>query len=229
MRAEAPPPDRPGGIGVFGGTFNPVHLGHLRAAEEVADALGLERVWFVPARIPPHKGAGGLAPAEARLEWLREAVADNPRFGVSDRELRREGPSYTVDTLTEWRAEAGPEGRLWFLLGADAFREIHTWHRYPELFALADLAVMRRPPDEGPLGPPRALEGEFEATPHGYRHRSGREVRIVRVTPLDISSSSIRDLVAHGRSVRYLVPDPVRVVLERAAREHPGWFFGSGT
>ncbi|WP_084318616.1 nicotinate-nucleotide adenylyltransferase [Deferrisoma camini] len=222
--AETPPP---GGVGVFGGTFNPVHLGHLRAAEEVADALGLERVWFVPARVPPHKGAESLAPAEARWGWLRESVAGNPRFGVSDRELRRAGPSYTVDTLAEFRREMGRDQRLWFLMGADAFREIHTWHRYPELFALADLAVMRRPPDEGPLLPPPALREEFEPTAHGYRHASGREVRVVRVTPLEISSSTIRALLAQGRSVRYLVAEPVRASLERAASQHPEWFRGS--
>ncbi len=215
-------------LGVFGGTFNPVHMAHLRAAEEVREALGLERVWFVPARIPPHKGSEALAPAEVRYEWLRAAVRANPAFGVSDVELRRQGPSYTVDTLAALRELLGPDARIWFLLGADAFREIHTWHRYPELFRLADLAVMRRPPDEAPLSPPESLRHEFEATAHGYRHRSGREVRVIRVTQLEISSSSIREILIRGGSVRYLVPEDLRGDLEEAARAHPEWFAGNG-
>ncbi len=215
-------------LGVFGGTFNPVHMAHLRAAEEVREALGLERVWFVPARIPPHKGSEGLAPAEVRYEWLRAAVRANPAFEVSDIELRREGPSYSVDTLAALRGRFGPDARIWFLLGADAFREIHTWHRYPELFRLADLAVMRRPPDEAPLFPPESLRHEFEATAHGYRHRSGREVRVIRVTQLEISSSSIREILVRGGSVRYLVPEDLRAGLEAAARAHPEWFAGNG-
>ncbi len=215
-------------LGVLGGTFNPVHLGHLRAAEEVREALGLERVKFIPARIPPHKAAEGLAPPEQRLAWLRAAIAANPAFEVSDVELRREGPSYSVDTLRILRADLGPRARIWFLLGADAFREIHTWHEFRELFELADMAVMRRPPDEAPLLPPEALRYAFEPTAHGYRHRSGREVRVVRVTQLDISSSGIRQALRQGRSVRYLVPEGLREELERAARTHPEWFEWSG-
>ncbi len=216
-------------LGAFGGTFNPVHLGHLRAAEEVAEALGLGRLLFLPARVPPHKVGAGLLPAAARLELLGRATADNPRFEVSDLELKRDGPSYSVDTLAELRRGLGAGDRLWFLVGADAFREIHTWHRFPEVFALADLAVMRRPPDREPLAPPAALAGEFVSTAVGYRHRSGREVRFVPVTLLDVSSTQVRRALGQGRSIRYLVPEALRAPLEALAKAHPPWLGGPPT
>jgi len=214
-------------VGVFGGTFNPVHLGHLRAAEEVREALSLERVLFVPARVPPHKGGEPVAPADVRLELVTRAVGGNPGFGVSDLELRREGPSYSVDTLTELQEGAAGEGELWFLMGADAYREVHTWHRYAELFRLANVAVMRRPPGAGPLVAPRGLAGDFAATGEGLRHRSGRHVRLVDITLLDISSTQVRRALARGCSIRYLVPEAIRPTLEALVRDNAHWFAGS--
>lgn len=199
-------------LGLFGGTFNPIHLGHLRVAEEVREALGLDRVMFLPARVPPHKELVGLAPSQIRLELVRRAVAGNPFFEVSDLELNRDGPSYSVDTLVEMRGRLRPKDRLWFLVGADAFREIETWHRYEELFRLADVAVMGRPPDRLPLPAPRSIADQFEPSGTGYRHATGREVRFVPVTLLDISSTNIRSALSEGRSIRYLVPE---AVLER--------------
>jgi len=216
-------------LGVFGGTFNPVHLGHLRAAEEVREALELDQVLFMPAKLPPHKPGSGIAPPDVRLDLVRRAVSGNPGFAVSDREVRRPGPSYSVDTLTELRSEAESGQRLWFLVGADAYREIHTWHRYAELFRLADVAVMRRPPDPGSGAPPIGLEREFEPTGAGFRHQSGRELRFVPVTLLDISSTAIRYALGQGKSVRYLVPDPVLAELERLAGQSPEWFTGSSS
>jgi len=204
-----------------------VHLGHLRAAEEVREGLGLDRVLFVPAKIPPHKPGRGIAPSEVRLDLVRRAVSANPGFGVSDLELRRPGPSYSVDTLADLGAEAEPGGRLWFLLGADAYREIHTWNRFPDLFRLADVAVMRRPPDAECESPPRGLEGEFVPTGSGFRHRSGREIRFVPVTLLDISSTAVRQALSAGRSVRYLVPEVLLGELVRLAAQNPEWFAGS--
>jgi nicotinate-nucleotide adenylyltransferase len=214
-------------LGVLGGTFNPIHLGHLRAAEEVREAVGIDRVLFIPAKVPPHKGAAGIAPPEVRFELVRDAVAGNSCFDVSDLELRREGPSFSVNTLAHLRAHMAPGDRLWFLLGSDAFREIHTWHRYPELFALADIAVMRRPPGGADPVPPRDLRELFSPSEGGFRHVSGHEVRFVPVTLLDISSTRIRGALIEGRSVRYLVPEPVRQRLEALGREHPEWFAGS--
>jgi nicotinate-nucleotide adenylyltransferase len=214
-------------LGVFGGTFNPVHLGHLRVAEEVREALGIGRVAFVPAKIPPHKEASGIAAAETRLAFVREAVAGNPHFEVSDLELTREGPSYSVDTLHAMRQDLAPEFHLWFLMGSDAFREIHTWHRYPELFALADIAVMRRPPDREMVAPPEHLLDQFAPTELGFRHVSGHEVRFVPVTLLDISSTRIRRAIAERRSVRYLVPEAVLDRLTALGHMHPQWGAGS--
>ena len=137
-------------LGVLGGTFDPIHLGHLRAAEEAREALGLDRVLFLPACTPPHKVSRRITPSAARLELVQRAVVDNPRFAVSDLELNRAGPSYSVDTLAELRRGLGTDDRLWFMLGEDAFREVHTWCSYGELFRLADFAVLRRPPAGAP-------------------------------------------------------------------------------
>lgn len=203
-------------LGVFGGTFDPIHLGHLRVAEEACAALGLDRLLFIPAKVPPHKKRDDLSDARTRLALVRAGVRGNPRFRVSDMELRREGPSYTVDTLRLLREGRQRPERLWFLLGCDAFREIDTWHRYEEIFALADLAVLRRPPDDALPPPPRGMTGEFEPIEGGYRHRSGHEVRFLRVSALDISASEVRRALKEGRSIRYWVPEPVRRALERA-------------
>jgi nicotinate-nucleotide adenylyltransferase len=140
---------------------------------------------------------------------VRRAVESNPHFEVSELELGRGGPSYSVVTLRELRRSLSPDDRLWFLMGEDAFRDIHTWHRFPELFEQADIAVLRRPPAAGELKPPPSLAWEFAAVESGFRHRSGREVRFVPVTLLDISSTRIRKDLEGGKSVRYLVPDRV--------------------
>jgi nicotinate-nucleotide adenylyltransferase len=210
-------------LGVFGGTFDPIHLGHLRVAEEAGEILGLDRVLFLPSKTPPHKDAGRVTPPQARLELVRKAVADNPRFEVSGLELERDGPSYSVDTLVELRRDLGPDDRLWFLLGVDAFREVGTWCRFPELFRLADLGVLRRPPP-GPYPDPPPGAGTFVPTPRGYRHDSGREVRFVDVTLLDISSTRVRQILAAGQSLRYLVPAAIRPTLEEWSHTHPEWF-----
>ncbi len=208
-------------VGLFGGTFDPIHLGHLRIAEEAREALRLARVLFIPAKLPPHKEGADLSPPEFRLEMVRRAVAGNPHFEASDLELRREGPSYSVLTLRQLRGDLAPRDRLWFLMGSDSYREVHTWHRYEELFELADVAVLSRPPDGRDLGAPEGLAASLTAGPQGFRHTSGREVRFVEVTLLDISSTEIRRAMAEGRSVRYLVPDSVREGYEGLGNRQP--------
>lgn len=203
-------------LGILGGTFNPIHLAHLRVAEEAREALALERVLFIPSADPPHK-TRGLAPASHRLAMARLATASNPAFEVQDLELRRPGPSYTVDTLRELRA-AHPGRRLWFVIGADAFAELETWHRPDELLALASLAVIPRPGSaERPLAdllPPQLRKG-LRATPSGLEHPSGQEVRAVPVSALAISATDLRWRVARGASIRYLVPDSVADYIEK--------------
>jgi nicotinate-nucleotide adenylyltransferase len=203
-------------VGVFGGTFNPIHLGHLRAAEEVAEALGLARVLFVPSARPPHKRSGdAVAPADERLAWVRLAIAGNPRFEVDPLEIERAGPSYLVETLRALGSRHGRE-RLVFILGRDAFAEMAAWREPRALLALADFAVMTRPPvREGSLAQwlPASLADDVVLAADGRSaaHKSaGTRVRLVEITALDVSASDIRARLREGRSVRYLLPDAVR-------------------
>lgn len=208
-------------LGVFGGTFDPIHLGHLRAAEEVREALSLDRVLFVPAALPPHKASQPVGDKAKRLGLVRLAIGDNPFFSASDLELNRTGPSYSIDTVRELAREYRPEA-LWFIMGTDQYRELHTWMSYRELVGEVDIAVMRRPPDAGRFAPPRGVEEEYLRGADGFLHRSGRQVRLVQTTGLDISSTEIRRLLAAGGSIRYLVDERVRAALETThAHEGP--------
>ena len=206
-----------GGVGVLGGTFNPIHLGHLRAAEEVSEILGLERVIFVPSAEPPHKEGdrGVIAPAELRCEWVSRAIADNPRFAVDPLEVERPGPSYSVDTLRSLGERLAPEKPI-FVIGEDAFAEIETWREPSTLFTLSHFAVITRPPSGdrslAQLLPARfarhfELEGEGE---RGHHRTAGTWIRRVHISALDISATDIRTRIREGRSVRYLVPETVR-------------------
>jgi nicotinate-nucleotide adenylyltransferase len=202
-------------LGVLGGTFNPIHLAHLRLGEIARETLGLERVLFVPAGDPPLKSRG-IAPAEQRLELVRLAIAGNSGFEVLDLELRRAGPSYTIDTLRALRERYAGQ-RLWFILGADAFAELDSWHRAAELFALTSFAVVARPGHaEDPVELlPSGLSAELRAGPNGLVHDSGNEVRRIEFAPLGISATELRARIARGASVRYLVPDPVIEYIEK--------------
>lgn len=204
--------------GLLGGTFNPIHVAHLRAAEEVAEALGLERVVFVPSATPPHKhtAAGDrMAPAEMRLAWVRAATLGNPRFAVDDLEVSRGGISYTVETLRAFGAKLAPE-RPVFLIGEDALAELDTWKEPEAILALAHVAVMTRPPGRGTRLAeivPSALAGAFRfgADGTGATHRTaGTWMRLLPVTPLDVSASDLRRRLRSGLSVRYLLPETVR-------------------
>lgn len=183
-------------IGVLGGTFDPPHTGHLIVAQDAWAALGLERVLFIPAAVPPHKRGRVVAPAAARHAMLAAATADDPRFGVCDIELRRAGPSYTVDTLRELRAK-DPDGSLFFLMGADQFREFHTWREPHEIARLAEVVVLSRAGDGAVV--------------------SGADIPVRRlaVTRIDISATEIRRRVAAGEPIRYLVPPAVEAIIRR--------------
>lgn len=219
----------PARIGVFGGTFNPIHLGHLRAAEEAAEALGLSRLLFVPSAVPPHKRpqrGDPLAKPLDRLDWVRLATLGNPRFGVDPLEIERDGPSYMVDTLRELGARLAERPVL--VIGRDAFAEIDAWRDPVELFRLAHFAVLTRPPERGDdlaAWLPRCVAGEIELDPGGRtgRHRStGTHVCALDITALDISSSGVRERLREGRSIRYLLPDRVREAVERSGVYGPG-------
>jgi nicotinate-nucleotide adenylyltransferase len=210
-------------FGVFGGMFDPIHFGHLRTAHELYELLDLEAVAFVPAGDPPHRAAP-LADAATRLAMLRAAVSDDPRFQVDDRELRRRGPSYTVLTLEELRAERG-EQPVVLILGMDAFAGIDGWHRAEDLIALAHIVVALRPqstlPRDG-LGAKLLRErltadaARLAAAPAGLVHVSDN-------TQLDLSSSAVRALVAAGRDPRYLMPEAARrIILGTGSYARPG-------
>jgi nicotinate-nucleotide adenylyltransferase len=204
-------------LGVLGGTFNPIHLAHLRLAEELRESLELERVLLIPAGEPALKHRG-IAPAVHRIEMARRATASNPALEVDDLEVRRRGPSYTVDTLRELRARH-PGSELWFLVGADTLPDLGSWREPAKLFELASFAVATRPGYAGGLREllPRSLAAPFRDGPRGLVHASGNELRAVSFTPLEISASEIRRRAARGESIRYLVPDEVR---EYIAKHH---------
>jgi len=202
-----------GKIGVMGGTFNPIHIGHLRSAEEVREAFDLDRVIFIPSADPPHKGKKGIIDIHDRLELVTEAVRENPFFIASDIEARRDGKSYTVDTLREIRSRLDDGGELFFILGLDAFLEIETWYHYRDLFDLSHFVVTDRPTSEShnpPLVLPETLAALFENVDgRTLLHPSGNRVYYHNISALDISATEIRRLVGEGFSIRYLVPERV--------------------
>ncbi len=204
-------------IGLFGGTFNPVHSGHLRCAEEIREQFALNRIVFVPAFLPPHKKKPTISPHH-RYEMTRQAITDNLFFEVSDIELQREGNSYSYDTITHFCDHEASGGELFFIIGSDAFREVHTWHKYPDFFEQCSFIVMNRAgfsvpsPFNFPGRAGRAFERQDENT---YVHRSGNRICFGRVSALDISSTDIRSRIAAGRTISYLVTEPVeRYILE---------------
>jgi nicotinate-nucleotide adenylyltransferase len=212
-----------GGIGILGGTFNPIHLGHLRAAEEVSEILDLERVVFVPSAEPPHKEGERerIAPAKLRCEWVRRAIADNPRFAVDPLEIERTGPSYSVATLRSFGERLAPEKPI-FVIGQDAFAEIETWREPSALFTLSHFAVINRPPGgEDSLAEqlPARFAQLFDLDREGEfgRHRTaGTWIRRIRISALDVSATDIRRRIREGRSVRYLVPEMLRREVTRS-------------
>jgi nicotinate-nucleotide adenylyltransferase len=215
-------------VGIYGGTFNPIHVGHLRAAEEAAEQLGLARVLFVPSGQPPHKhadveaGPDPIAAASQRLAWVRDAIAGNPRFELATLEVDREGPSFLVDTLAELRTTLAPE-RPVFILGRDAFQDMGGWREPRRLLTLADFAVTTRPPVRtGSLREwlPDCVRGDVEIDPNGLAasHReAGTRIELVTITALDVSATDLRARVRAGRSIRYLVPESVRESIEQSS------------
>ena len=200
-------------IGIIGGTFNPIHIAHLRIAEEVRDRLGLDRIIFMPAAAPPHKPLAGELSFSERIAMVRLAVAGNPLFHVSDLEGKRGGKSYSIDTVRALR-DAGPADEFFFIVGSDSFRDFSTWREYAAIFNLCNVVVVERP--QAVITDlrdclPVAIAGEFcyYGAEQRLAHRSGYSVYYLEGIPLDISSSAIRDLVRQGRSIGYLVPDAV--------------------
>jgi len=200
-------------IGILGGTFNPIHLAHLRIAEEVRETCSLDRVLFIPAASPPHKSVAEEVPFAQRLAMVESAIADNPAFAASDLESHRTGKSYSVHTLEILRRR-NPDQELFFIIGMDSFRDIGSWREYRRLFPLAHIVVAARPgiSAENPQALlPVAIRGDFcyDEQSKTLLHCSGNKVIFLEESLLDISSTRIRRLAAGGRSIRYLVTPAV--------------------
>jgi nicotinate-nucleotide adenylyltransferase len=186
-------------VGIMGGTFDPIHFGHLAAAEGACHQLGLDRVLFMPNRQPPHKAGRPVSPAVHRAEMVRLAIAGNPRFEFSSLELEREGPSYTLLTAREMQAR-WPDWRLAFLVGMDSLVDITTWHQYETLLQLIDLVVFTRP------GYSRV---QCDAALAQLGPDLSARIRVIEVPGVAVSGTELRRLAADGYPLRYLVPDAV--------------------
>ena len=206
-----PPP-----IGILGGTFDPVHFGHLRLAQELAEGLALSEARFIPAGLPPHRTPPFASPQQ-RLEMVRLGIAGNPLFPLDEREIFKPTPSYTVETLLDLRRELGAMQPLCLFMGADAFLGLTAWHRWRELFDLAHIVVAQRPGVSGitrsaatlPAGLLEELNRRLTNEPEALRDKPSGAVLVHPVTALDISATQIRCDLAAGLSPRYLLPDAV--------------------
>ena len=201
-------------IGLLGGTFNPIHVGHLRAAVEVREAFNLDKLLLIPSANPPHKSADQVANAEDRLEMVRLAIKGVPSLEVSDVELNRQGPSYTIETLRYFQDQYGPGSEIHFIVGQDAFSEITTWKSYKELFSTAHFIVMTRPGSklsgiEDFIHAHISQAYQYDAVLNRYSHPEWCSIFCVDITHIDVSASEIRDCVKHGRPIGFLVPDTV--------------------
>lgn len=204
-------------IGIIGGTFNPIHLAHLRIAEEARDLFALDKVLFVPAATPPHKPLADELSFEHRFEMARLAISDNPFFELSDIEGKRGGVSYLIDTLRYFQGVyQGHE--LYFIMGSDSFAYISSWKDFSDFFSLCNMIVIERPPLHR-ADPRQALPVDiahrfcYDGPNKRLIHDSGHIIHFVTGALLDISSSAVRELIHAGRSVKYLVPPAVELYI----------------
>jgi nicotinate-nucleotide adenylyltransferase len=201
-------------LGILGGTFDPIHLGHLRVAEEITEKLDLEKLFLIPSAVPPHKETTPVTPFEHRLAMTKLAVQESPKFEALDLEGRRQGFSYSVETLRELQQTFGLDSVLHFIIGMDAFLEIKTWKEHERLFDYAHFVVITRPGS-----PSRELEPFLLSLDSGFTrlneegtflHPSGNKVLCEQTTHIDVSSTQIRERVVKGKSIRFLVLESVR-------------------
>ena len=212
--------------GLFGGTFDPVHFGHLRSAYEVRAKFSLDKVFFIPAAVPPHKEPSSVADAKDRLEMIKIAVADYPGFCVSDVELNRSGPSYTIDTVSYFKSNQIEPTLFYLILGLDAFLEINTWKSYKDLFRLVPFIVMTRPGLNCPDSEDKSasisdfLNNEisggysFSFKDSCYIHETNQPVYVFEVSRMDISSTKIRALTGKGESACFLTSAKVELFIK---------------
>ncbi|HTT77528.1 MAG TPA: nicotinate-nucleotide adenylyltransferase [Candidatus Binataceae bacterium] len=206
-------------VGLYGGSFNPIHFGHLRAAEEDREILGLDLLYFIPAASPPHKQDGDLAAAEQRLSMVRLATKGNRHFMVSDTEIRRPGRSYTIDTVRHFKGTMRAPVELHLIMGTDQFNELETWKSSDELVRLCHLVVHTRPA----AGDAESSQASLATVMHfgyvreddHYVHPGGYTLAFITTTYLPISATMIRRKIAARESVRYLLPDDVTDYIHR--------------
>ena len=204
--------------GLLGGTFNPIHFGHLRLAQELADALQLDEVRFIPSANPPHKDGVSVS-AEHRAAMVQLAIADNPLFKLDTRELNRDGASYTIDTLISLREELGNNVALCLVMGSDAFAKLDSWHRWQELLKYCHIILVQRP---NKLAQTK-LSDDLTALLHDnyteniddLAQKSAGYIHMQATTAQDISATNIRKRLAIGKSVKYLAPDNVLAYIQQ--------------
>ncbi len=208
-------------VGLFGGTFNPIHHGHLRAAVEIQERFCLQKLYLIPAALPPHKDLKNVISATDRIEMTRLAIQDYPDFILSDVELKRTGPSYTVDTVQAFQNHLDPGSKPFLIMGLDAFLEIDTWKSYKQLVQLLPIIVMARPlREEAATSRPWSAMSKIIHTrisdayqlsedKRSYLHDRYQPIYRQSISMLDISATKIRHLVRQKRSIRYLVPQSV--------------------
>lgn len=213
-------------IGLLGGTFNPVHFGHLRSAVEVQVGFALDSVCFIPSAIPPHKDSSFVADAMDRLEMIRMAISDFPALTVSDVELKRSGPSYTIDTVKYFKSFQTDQTDFYLIVGLDAFLEIDTWKSFRELFGLVPFIVMARPGinyadstaelmNLGDFLNAKISQGYyFSKQDSCYMHEVNKPVYIFEVSQMDISSTKIRRMAQEGEPFSYLLPANVELFIK---------------
>lgn len=226
MNTHSPDKSRTARIGLFGGTFDPIHNGHLQVAVDVLQLFTLDTIYFIPCAIQPQKSTDPVAPALNRVEMLRLALEDHPGLALSELETQRGGPSYTIDTLRYFTSTHPPGTRLFFILGIDAFLEIDTWKAYPQLFDLAAFIVMARPgTDASPAQALRtaagyaqhSLSSQYHLDDQGGRlvHPAKQPIYLAHVSQIDVASTHIRRSIRRGESVR----DRVNPVVMRYIEE----------
>ena len=208
-------------IGLFGGTFNPIHFGHLRVAVEVKEGFELNELFLIPAALPPHKMPGEVVDAADRLKMLKRAIEDTPGLKLSDVELKRSGPSYTIDTVNFFKDGLSEDSQIYLIMGMDAFLEIDTWKSYDELLTQISFIVINRlsvSSDQSVYGweimedylkSKISSEYIFSNSQSCYMRPEKQPIYVCEVTILDISSTKIRELIKRGRSIEYLVPQKV--------------------
>ena len=212
-------------VGLFGGTFNPIHHGHLRAAVEIQESFQLQKLYLIPAALPPHKDLKYVISATDRIEMTRLAIQDYPDFVLSDVELKRSGPSYTVDTVQQFQHHLEPGSDLFLIMGLDAFLEIDTWKSYRQLVKMLPIIVMARPLKKNSathtewstmtqLIHSQISDGyQYSDEKQCYLHERYKAIYRHSISMLDISATKIRQLVRQKRSIRFLVPQSVETYI----------------